>query len=343
MGLKIGDLVVFIVEIYTTGRRRSMFRAKKACLSLKLSARLVILATRAMQKDNVLMLKSAFAIAGKIKAHAVLVCTDPLDDLHYEERLAKKFDLILMSRKKRAEVSEDDRQSLAYLAKTTLFLPRIALARIALIKIGATLALSQEVIKPGARVVFVVGGHEGGSLDLIQIVDTGKDSEIITGQGVMKIAEAIEPALFQAILNLAIELADKGREGKPIGTIFVVGDHEKVLQLSKQMIMNPFKGYEEDERNILAGSLKETIREFSAMDGAFVIADDGTVLAAGRYLGAGIDESTLQRGLGSRHIAAAGITSLTRALAFVISESSGDVRIFKDGKVIMHIEKAPAK
>ena len=70
------------------------------------------------------------------------------------------------------------------------------------------------------------------------------------------------------------------------------------------------------------------------------VADDGTVLAAGRYLGAAIDESTLPRGLGSRHIAAAGISSLTKAIAFVISESSGDVRIFKDGKVIVHIEKA---
>ena len=89
--------------------------------------------------------------------------------------------------------------------------------------------------------------------------------------------------------------------------------------------------------------MKETIREFSAMDGAFVIADDGTILAAGRYLGAAIDESTLPRGLGSRHIAAAGITTLTRAVAFVISESSGDVRIFKDGRIIMHIEKAPSK
>ena len=149
--------------------------------------------------------------------------------------------------------------------------------------------------------------------------------------------------LFQLVLNMSIELADKGREGKPIGTIFVVGDHESVLQLSKQMIMNPFKGYDEEERNILSGSLKETIREFAAMDGAFVIADDGTVLAAGRYLGAAIDENTLPRGLGSRHIAAAGITALTKALSFVISESSGDVRIFKDGQIIMHIEKAPAK
>lgn len=296
-----------------------------------------------MNTENALMLKSAFTIANRVGADAVAVHADPLDDLHFEERVAKKFDLILLTRKKRLESGEEDKWSLAALAKSVISLPRIALTRIALIKIGTTLALSQETVEPGAKIVFAVGGHEADALDLIQIVDTSKESEIITGRGLTKISEVVQPDLFQAILNLAVELAEKGREGKPVGTIFVVGDHEKVLQLSRQMIMNPFKGYDDEERNILSGALKETIREFSTMDGAFVIADDGTVLAAGRYLGGTIDESTLPRGLGSRHIAAAGITGLTKALAFVISESSGDVRIFKDGQIIMHIEKAPQK
>lgn len=296
-----------------------------------------------MHKDNELMLKAALGIALKVKARALAVCIDHLDDLVFEEKLPKKLDLILLNRKKRHESEESDEKSLIANARAVIQLPRSSLTRVALIKIGTTLALSQEVVNPGAKIVFVVGGAESGMLDLIQIVDTSKESEIITGRGITKISEVVQPDLFQVILNLAIELADKGREGKPVGTIFVVGDHEKVLQLSKQMIMNPFKGYEEEERNILMGSLKETIREFSAMDGAFVVADDGTVLAAGRYLGAGIDEAQLPRGLGSRHMAAAGITSLTRAMAFVISESSGDVRIFKDGQIIMHIEKAPTK
>lgn len=296
-----------------------------------------------MESQNTLMLKAAFSIAAKTGADAVLLHADPLEDFNYAERIPKKPELILLTRKKRPEAGEDDKTSLVSHAKAVITLPRSALTRIAIIKIAATLALSQELLKPGARVVFAVGGPEGNAIDLIQSVDTSRESEIITGRGIMKISEAVQPEIFQSVLNLAIELADKGREGKPIGTIFVVGDHEKVLQLSKQMIMNPFKGYDEEERNVLHPGLKETIREFSAMDGAFVIADDGTVLSAGRYLGAAIDESQLPRGLGSRHIAAAGITSLTSAVAFVISESSGDVRIFKDGQIIMHIEKAPTK
>lgn len=296
-----------------------------------------------MLAENELIIKTAFSVANRIGAKSIAIHIDPLDDLNFSGRIPMKSNLILITKKKRIDGSGAGNEPLAQKAKSQITLPRIQLTRIALIKVAATLALSQEMVEPGDKIIFVVGSSDGNVLDMLHIVDTGKESEIITGRGVTKLAEAVRPELFQAVLNLAVELADKGREGKPIGTIFVLGDHEKVLQLSKQMIMNPFKGYEEDERNVLSSSLKDTIREFSAMDGAFIISDEGTVLCAGRYLGAAMDESQLPRGLGSRHIAAAGITSLTKALAFVISESSGDVRIFKDGKIIMNIEKSPAK
>lgn len=296
-----------------------------------------------MNSNNELFLKTALRLAAKIGARAVVVHADALDDLKFSERISKNRNLVLLTKKKRLDGTEGQDDSLVAKARAVLNLPRIALARMSLVKIGTTLLLSQEVVEPGSKLVFAVGPSDSGPLDLIQVVDTSKESEVIAGRGVARLAEVVQPELFQAVLNLAVELADTGREGKALGTIFVVGDHEKVMQLSKQMIMNPFKGYDEEERNILASSMKETVREFAAMDGAFVIADDGTILAAGRYLGAAIDESTLPRGLGSRHIAAAGISTLTRAVAFVISESSGDVRIFKDGRIIMHIEKALTK
>ncbi len=296
-----------------------------------------------MNGENQLFLKTALRLASKVGAKAVVIHADPLDDLKFEERIPKNRTLILITKKKRLDSSDEQKDSLVHRAKAVLNVPKIQFTRISMVKIGTTLALSQEIVEPGAKMVFAIGPSDSGPLDMIQVVDTSKESEFIAGRGVTRISEAVQPDLFQAILNLAIELADTGREGKPIGTAFIVGDHEKVMQLSKQMIMNPFKGYDEDDRNIASTAMKETIREFSAMDGAFVIADDGTILAAGRYLGAAIDESTLPRGLGSRHIAAAGITTLTRAVAFVISESSGDVRIFRDGRIIMHIEKAPSK
>jgi diadenylate cyclase len=96
----------------------------------------------------------------------------------------------------------------------------------------------------------------------------------------------------------------------------------------------------EEERNIMDPRLKETIREFASIDGAFVLRDDGVVLAAGRHLMASTEFKDFPQGLGARHRSAAGITALTNSLAVVISESTGDVRIFYRGKIFMEIEKA---
>ncbi len=296
-----------------------------------------------MNATNKLVIKSAFQIAEKVGATSVFIYIDPLDDLILEERIPKKINVFLVSKKKKWDFSTEGKNSLGSRCKALITVPKINISRLGLIKLAVVLGVSLEHIPQGELVVCVVGHTELGILDCIQMIDTSKELEILTGRGATKVTENISPEVFQAVLNLTIELADKGREGKPVGTIFVVGDEDQVMQLSRQMIINPFKGYEEEERNILNPSLKETIREFSAMDGAFVISGDGVVLTAGRYLSAASDDANLPRGLGSRHIAAAGITALTKGVAFVISESSGDVRIFKDGKILMEVEKAPAK
>jgi len=111
------------------------------------------------------------------------------------------------------------------------------------------------------------------------------------------------------------------------------------MQLSQQMIINPFLGYPEEQLNILNPELEETIKEFSAIDGAFIIKENGVLVTAGRHLNAAPDIRDLPSGLGSRHIAAAGITNVTKAAAIVISESSGNVSVFKNGKLFVTIEK----
>ena len=296
-----------------------------------------------MNKLNKSQIKNAFALAAKVKAKAVIVYVDPLDDLKYEGPVPKKVNLYLVSRKKKWESDEESPHSLEPRAQAMIPLPKISMTRLGVMKVAVSLALASNYIETGDTVLFLGGSVELGRLDFFQILDTANETELVTSKGMTEIAETVQPEIFQAILNITVELADKGREGKPVGALFVVGDHEKVLQFSKQMIINPFKGYDEEERNILSPSLKETIREFSTMDGAFIVSGDGIIITAGRYLGATIDDNKLPRGLGSRHIAAAGITTLTNSIAFVISESSGDLRIFKEGKTLMTIEKSPSK
>ena len=47
---------------------------------------------------------------------------------------------------------------------------------------------------------------------------------------------------------------------------------------------------------------------------------------------------TLSKGLGTRHWAAAAISKKTKAIAVAVSQSSGTVRIFQNGEVVLHIE-----
>ena len=68
------------------------------------------------------------------------------------------------------------------------------------------------------------------------------------------------------------------------------------------------------------------------LDGAFVISEAGTVVAACRYLDASVERIHLPLGLGSRHLAAASISQLLGAIAIVVSES-GVVRVFHRGEL----------
>jgi diadenylate cyclase len=287
-----------------------------------------------MKAINKAMLKSAVSTAKSIRAKMLFLFIDAMDETVLPEGLPKGCELVLVSQRTGADFSELQDQ-----VRKIISVPMINLGRVGLIKLTMALALSQELVVQGDRIVFLSGTTDLLLLDTLLFVEIGKEAEIITSKNVSGISESVKPEVFEHLISLSLEFANKGREGKPIGTIFVVGDQDRVMQLSKQMIINPFKGYDESERNILNPQLKETIREFAALDGAFIIGDDGIVITAGRYLGAAYDEADVPRGLGSRHIAAAGITALTNAIAIVISESTGDVRIFKNGKILMEIEK----
>lgn len=287
-----------------------------------------------MKTINKVILKSASDIAKTYKADLMFLFVDALDEMLLPENLPKSCELVAITKNQHNEIGD-----LKGKLKNIIDVPNIDLGRVGLIKLAIALGLSQNLIKADDKLVFVGGNADLQVLDTLLLIEMGNESEVITAKNISGISDTVKPEVFEHILSLAVELANKGREGKPVGTIFVVGDQDRVMQLSKQMIINPFRGYDEEERNILNPQLKETIREFSAIDGAFIIGDDGTVITAGRYLGAAHEEDNIPRGLGSRHIAAAGITALTNALAIVISESTGDVRIFKNGKILMEIEK----
>ncbi len=141
--------------------------------------------------------------------------------------------------------------------------------------------------------------------------------------------------VVEAVLQIARDLAREGREKTPIGALFVVGDADRVLKRSRQVVLNPFEGHPPQDRNVLDPRTHETFKEFCQIDGGIVVRGDGVAEAAGRYIDVR-DPTDLPSGLGGRHLAAAAVTTDTKAIAITCSES-GVVRIFKDGKILLRV------
>ena len=140
----------------------------------------------------------------------------------------------------------------------------------------------------------------------------------------------------EQVVSLAVEIAREGREGRKIGTLFVVGDSGEVMRRSKPMILDPLQGHPEEDRRIEDPNVRETIKELAQLDGAFVVSNAGVVLSAARYIDAASGSLDVPLGLGSRHMAGASISRQTDAVAVVVSESSM-VRMFDDGELVSEI------
>ncbi len=282
------------------------------------------------------MIETACSLAKKTHSKGVLIYADMIEDYESLARIGqeKKTDLILVVKE---ETSLQEAQSVS---DKVIQIPNIPLGRINQIKMAIIQALSRGIVQKGDKWVCLSGMPQSRALDNLLILEFGKEFEVLFSSDLPVISEIVKPEVFETLLKLALEISMEAKEGrKSSGAIFVLGKHEEVLKYSHPMVINPFQGYPEDERNILDHRLKETVKEFSSIDGAFIVREDGIILAAGRHLDASGENIEIPLGLGSRHRAAAGITSLTEALAIVISEETGGVRIFHHGKILMEIEK----
>lgn len=158
----------------------------------------------------------------------------------------------------------------------------------------------------------------GDSRDLLR--DLGIDEGIV------------DTETFEAVLCLAVEIAREGREGRSVGTMFVVSEAQATLQRSKPLILDPLQYHPENVKSIHDPDLRETVKELAQLDGAFIVSNDGVVLSACRYINASSEGINLPLGLGSRHMAGASITRETEAVAVVVSETAL-VRIFVGGQL----------
>ena len=144
-----------------------------------------------------------------------------------------------------------------------------------------------------------------------------------------------DPNVIRDVFDVAIELGKKGQKGKPVGALFVVGDAGKVMNKSRPLSYNPF---EKSHVHVGDPIVNVMLKEFSRLDGAFIISDAGKIVSAYRYLEPAAEGVDIPKGLGARHMAAGAITRDTNSIAIVLSESDGLVRAFKGGTLILELD-----
>jgi DNA integrity scanning protein DisA with diadenylate cyclase activity/mannitol/fructose-specific phosphotransferase system IIA component (Ntr-type) len=213
-------------------------------------------------------------------------------------------------------------------------------SRMAQLRSALLVALTRGLISFNDRICCVGGITGSNQFDTIVIAETEREFQtLLSGRASDLLPEDVKPEVLERVLAVAIELAVEGREGRPVGCLFVVGDTAKVEEHTKPLVLNPFFGYKEEDRNILNPFMDETVKEFSSIDGAFVIRGDGVVEAAGSLIQAGSNGINLPSGLGSRHAAAAGISVAANCISIAVSSSTGQVTLFRRGVMLPLTEK----
>ena len=147
----------------------------------------------------------------------------------------------------------------------------------------------------------------------------------------------IREDVFDAVFHICTEISIEGREGKAVGTTFLVGDSDNVMSKSRQIMLNSFEGHPPEMRVVTNPDLKENIKEFAQLDGAFVVTGDGCITASGRYITVDTSGVTLPKGMGTRHNSVAAMTSVTKSVGIVVSQSGGGITIFKNGQILKKI------
>ncbi|MHB8882425.1 MAG: DNA integrity scanning protein DisA nucleotide-binding domain protein [Thermodesulfovibrionales bacterium] len=210
--------------------------------------------------------------------------------------------------------------------------------RFSRIKYAFLQGVLQGFITIESKVICVLGPSGKKHLDTITIHDLAHSwSEEFPFRVDALINNRAFPVIT-AVIDIALDIGALGREGKSVGTTFVIGDEETVMSTSHQLVFNPFKGYPAKERSITRPEVVESIKELAQLDGAIIISGSGIVEAAGRNLDAERASAKQLRGLGSRHRSAAGMTRKTEAVAVVVSESTGKVTIFDKGRIAATLE-----
>lgn len=279
-------------------------------------------------------IRSVLSLAAKKEVQRLLFVHDlelTKDDL--KGRPVKKKILYAVSEESRAE-------KLRETGYEVVTIPPYEYARVERIKVAVVAALAAGLVKEGEIVLAVTGAGKRPDMLLNLRIGSGLDDHP-TLEG-LDLSEEFSSQVVEAFIDIALRVGHDGFEGHPLGTLITIGDATTVMEKSQQLTLNPFQGISESERNVLDPRIREAIRNFSVLDGAFVAREDGVILAAGRYLPAESGHLKVPLGLGARHAAAASITTETKCIAVTVSQTTGAVRVFRNGEIVLELHQ-PAR
>ena len=282
-------------------------------------------------RESKLLVNHCFDLARELRITKILVFAESVMDQRYLLENRDQETIILLTKDK-AKIREE------FLPHCTLIsLPGQNLSRSDQFQLGLLIAVLHEFVEHDETVLCITGLVGSLRLDNLLITNLLRDNKWLQKRTYEKIPKKVlRSQEFIRLLDIALRLARQGREGKKIGTIFVLGDYQKYDKYLTQLVLNPCKGHPKKSRNIHDNDFFETIREFAALDGAFIVDNTGVVEKAGVYLNPPASEKTsMLKGFGARHAAAASLTATTEALTITVSESSSSVVVFFDGSAIL--------
>ncbi|TWU34397.1 diadenylate cyclase [Novipirellula artificiosorum] len=292
------------------------------------------MATQRLTKHNAAMIRAAIALLKDRGADAMLMLLDGSTDWKRIAEMAQPLEKpIIVAVDSPEDLEGASEAGLKPLALNKEKAPLLERLQHALLESAA-----DEYIRTNGEVIALYSGFQQGRLDSISHLQIDERMRQLTVRDLQSIESRVPLKTIKAVIDLAAQIGREGREGKPVGTLFVVGDTRRVLEHANDSGVDPFRGYNRKQRNLLDKKVQEDAKEVAQLDGAFIINSDGVIEKSRQMLEVSHEDLTMSKGLGARHWAAAAISQKTKAISVVVSQSTGTVRLYQNGLLVMRIE-----
>ncbi len=286
-------------------------------------------------REAQLLIQSAFGLAHQLGLRTVIIQADEMSDVRLIEKMEVSKQLIWLVRTDDFKKSEKIRAN-----QKILSVPDTGLSRMSQVKIGMFLAIFNGFIEIEESVLCVCGIAGSERLDTILVANGKRDFPWLKSLSLVGREPLLATKEFGRLVDIALAIGAEGREGRPLGTTFILGSRAELKPHLRQLVLNPFSGHRAKRRDIHSSEILDTIREFAALDGAFIVNRKGVLLSAGTYLEAESNRVKIRSGLGARHRSAAALTAVTNSVALVVSSSSRHVTVFHRGQTLLELQEA---